>query len=102
MVIDNILLTDHFLRRIKERNIPFELVIDCLKNGREIYNNKNIIFDNKLVSCYMSLVDGAGLTVKLSRKINGQVRRDAKKYGTSLRKMTFIYFQSLGYFKEVI
>ena len=102
MVIDNILLTDHFLRRIKERNIPFELIMDCLKNGKEIYNNRNIIFDNKIVSCYMSLVDGAGLTVKLSRKINAQIRRDARKYGTSLRKMTFLYFKSLGYFQEVI
>jgi hypothetical protein len=102
MVINNMFLTEHFIKRIKERNIPFELVVDCLKNGKEIYNNRNIIFDNKIVSCYMSLVDGAGLTVKLSRKINAQVRRDAKKYGTSLRKMTFLYFQSLGYFKEAV
>jgi len=102
MVIDNILLTDHFLHRIKERSIPFEVVMDCLKTGKHIYNNRNIIFDNKIVSCYMSLKDGAGLTVKLSRKINAQIRRDARKYGTSLRKMTFIYFQSLGYFSEAI
>jgi hypothetical protein len=102
MLIENILLTDHFIKRIKDRNIPFELVVDCLKNGKEVYNNRNRIFDNKLVSCYMSLVDGAGLTVKLSRKISNQIRRDARKYGTSLRKMTFLYFKSLGYFSEAI
>lgn len=102
MVINNIPLTDHFVQRIRDRNIPIELVVDCLVSGKKYHNSRNIVFDNKVVSCYLSLKDMAGLTVKLSKKIDGKIRRDARKYGTSLRKMTFIYFQSQGYFSEVV
>jgi hypothetical protein len=45
----------------------------------------------------MSLADGAGLTVKLSGKLDRRIQLDSKRYGTSKNKMVKMYFESLGY-----
>jgi hypothetical protein len=45
----------------------------------------------------MSIKDGAGLTVKLSNKLDRRIQLDSKRYGTSKNKMVKIYFESLGY-----
>lgn len=97
MTLEGMVLTDHFLQRIQDRNIPVQVVKDCLRTGKKINNSRNIVIYNRFINCYMSIKDGAGLTVKLSNKLDRRIQLDSKRYGTSKNKMVKIYFESLGY-----
>ena len=90
-------LMPHFVSRAKERNIPFDMISECLGKGKKIVNERNIIYRNKYIDCFMSLQDGTGLTVKLTKNFERKIMKDAKKYGTSKRRLVEKYFKSLGY-----
>ena len=97
MNLSNIEITDHFLKRIKQRNVPIDLVRDCLKTGKKIRTDRNLLIDNQLIVCCLSLIDKAALTVKYSKYIKPQIDRDAKKYMTRPEVIAGLYFESLGY-----
>lgn len=97
MTLDKIEVTDHFLKRIKQRNVPIKLVEDCLKHGRKKKTDRNILVDNQLIVCCLSLIDKVALTVKYSKYIKPQIDRDAKKYMTRPEVIAGLYFESLGY-----
>jgi hypothetical protein len=97
MNLNNIEITDHFLQRIRQRNVPIELVKDCLRNGKKIKTDRNILIDNKLIICCLSLIDKAALTIKYSRHVKPGFERDARRYNTTPEHIAGIYFQSLGY-----
>jgi len=97
MVIDNIYLSDHFIKRIKQRKIPFDLVVECIKMGKKIINNRNVVYFNDFIVCCMGLVDEGGITVKLNKPFKKMVMRDVRRYGTSKNKIVKMYFESLGY-----
>jgi hypothetical protein len=97
MTANGMILTDHFLQRIKDRNIPAEVVKECLIAGKKYNSKRNIIICNRFINCYMSVKDGAGLTIKLADKLDRRITLDSKRYGTSKGEMTRIYFKSIGY-----
>ena len=95
--LNGTILTEHFVDRIDFRGIPLQVVEECLQNGKKYNSKRNIIIKNRFVSCYMSVVDGAGLTLKLSERLDRRITSEAKQYGASKRKMTRLYFESIGY-----